>query len=229
MIIRNRGFLPHYEKEQATYFVTFRLAGSLPTKVLNTWQCEQDEIIRNVQLRKGEISPFEKRRLDYLYLERVEKYLDSGKGECWLSIPQVAKLVSDALQYFDGERYVIYSWCIMPNHVHVLFSPRRWREQSHLDSLLIPILHSWKSFTALKANQILKRKGKFWQEEYFDTLVKSDKQFAFYVRYILENPVAARLCQKWPDWPWSGCHPSIKEMLSHEAGGLEARAPSSED
>jgi hypothetical protein len=76
---------------------------------------------------------------------------------------------------------------------------------------------------------ILKRKGKFWQEEYFDTLVKSDKQFAFYMRYILENPVTARFCQKWPDWPWSGCHPSIKEMLSHETGGLEARAPSSED
>ena len=52
MIIRTRGFLPHFEREKATYFVTFRLAGSLPATVLNAWQRERDEIIRNVQFRK---------------------------------------------------------------------------------------------------------------------------------------------------------------------------------
>jgi hypothetical protein len=99
-------------------------------------------------------------------------------------------------------------------------------DQAPSDSLLIPILHSWKSFTASKANQILERKGKFWQEEYFDTLVKSDKQFAFYVRYILENPVTVKLCQKWSDWPWSGCNQIIMDILKDETGGLEASAPS---
>jgi len=70
------------------------------------------------------------------------------------------------------------------------------------------------------------RKGKFWQEEYFDTIVRTEKQFAFYVQYILENPVTAKLCKKWADWSWSGCSAIIMDLLKNETGGLEARAPS---
>ena len=58
--------------------------------------------------------------------------------------------------------------------------------------------------------------------EYFDTLVKSDKQFAFYVPYILENPVTARLCQKWPDWPWECALMYLTIQWSQQMGRLEA-------
>ena len=76
-----------------------------------------------------------------------------------------------------------------------------------------------------RANRILGRQGRFWQEEYFDYLVRSDKQFAFYVHYILENPVKAGLCKHWQDWPWSGCSDEIRSWLSEiEAGGQDARA-----
>jgi REP element-mobilizing transposase RayT len=226
MIFRNRGYLPHIESQEGIYFVTFRLADSLPLSILAAWESERKEIVLHARNQKRELSEYELRRLGYLYLEKVEMYLDSGMGECWLSNPQVARLVSSALKYFDGTRYNLHCWCIMPNHVHVLFGPLRWRNESRSDSLLIPILHSWKSFTASKANQILNRKGKFWQEEYYDTLVKSESQFAFYVRYILENPVSAKLCQKWQDWAWSGCSQDIMDLLKEEPGGLEARAPS---
>ena len=226
MIFRNRGYLPHIESEEGIYFITFRLADSLPSNVLAAWQTERNEILLHARNQKRELSEYELRRLSYLHLEKVEKYLDSGMGQCWLSNLEVAKIVWDSLKYFDGTRYKLHVWCIMPNHVHVLFSPLRWKNQSPSDSLLIPILHSWKSFTASAANRILNRKGQFWQEEYFDVLVKSDSQFAFYVRYILENPVTAKLCQRWQDWPWTGCSQEIMDLIKEKPSGLEARAPS---
>ena len=80
---------------------------------------------------------------------------------------------------------------------------------------------------ANKANRILGRQGRFWQEDYFDSLVRSDWQFAFYVRYVLENPVKAALCKHWDDWPWSGCQEQIRRWLSEAtSGGQDVRAPS---
>jgi len=226
MIIRTRGYLPHIESEEGIYFVTFRLTGSLPSALLESWQAERTEIVSQARNQNRELSEYELRRLNYLYQERIEKYLDAGKGDCWLANPNIAQIVFDAIECFDGTRYILHCWCVMPNHVHVLFSPCRSENQSRLDSLLIPILHSWKSYTALKANQILNRKGKFWQEEYFDVLVKSERQFAFYIRYILENPVTAKLCKKWQNWPWTGCSQDVMDLIEDEPSGLEARAPS---
>ena len=65
-----------------------------------------------------------------------------------------------------------------------------------------------------------------FEDTNFDTVVKSDKQFAFYVCYILQNPVTAKLCKKWTDWTWSGCNPAIRDQLNEQTDGLEARAPS---
>jgi REP element-mobilizing transposase RayT len=226
VITRNRGYLPHIESENGIYFVTFRLANSLPLGLLDSWRTERPEMEKLARTQNRQLSEYEARRVNYLYLERIEKYLDAGKGDCWLANKKVAKLVQDALKYFDSSRYILHAWCIMPNHVHVLFSPLREENRSPQDSLLIPILHSWKSYTASKANQILNRKGKFWQEEYFDTRVKSENQFAFYVQYILRNPVFAKLCSNWQDWPGSGCSQKIMDLMQGEDGGLEARGPS---
>jgi REP element-mobilizing transposase RayT len=226
MIYRNRGYLPHLEVDGGIYFVTFRLAGSLSSTLLESWRSEKQDIIRMAHQQNRELSDYEKRRIEYLHLERIEDYLDAGKGECWLKNPDIAQIVNDALKFFNKKRYTLHAWCIMPNHVHVLFSPMKWQKDQSLDCLMIPILHSWKSFTANKANRVLNREGKFWQEEYFDTLVKSDRQFAFYVNYTLKNPVTAKLCNEWTEWRWSGCSEEIRNALLDESGGLEARAPS---
>ena len=110
MIIRSRGYLPHIESEEGIYFATFRLAGSLPATLLEAWHSEREDIIRTARNQKRELSEHEKRRLNYLHIERIENYLDAGKGDCWLANPQVAKIVADALQHFDGKRYVLHSW-----------------------------------------------------------------------------------------------------------------------
>jgi len=98
----------------------------------------------------------------------------------------VSALVEDALHHFDGSRYVLDAYAVMPNHVHVLMKP--------LNPCGLPrILHSWKSFSAHRANLMLGRQGAFWQDESFDHVVRSAQQLAFYRKYIEENPSKAQL------------------------------------
>ncbi len=107
----------------------------------------------------------------------------------------------------------------MPNHVHVLLTIF---EQSTVSS----VVYSWKSFTAKKANQSLGISGRFWQPEYFDRVIKSQRQFEFTVRYILNNPVKAGLCKKFYEWPWFGCSSEIMGYVQRFFScGQDARDP----
>lgn len=133
-------------------------------------------------------------------------------GECWLKNPEIAQLVVDALKHFGSKRYNLHAWCVMPNHVHVVFTVISTGQES--ESELVHILHSWKSYTAHQANKILSRMGEFWQGEYYDHLIRCDEDFGHSVDYTFENPVKAGLCTHWEEWPWSGCSPKIKELLT---------------
>jgi REP element-mobilizing transposase RayT len=128
--------------------------------------------------------------------QRVEKYLDDGHGECWLRRADVARLAEAALLHFDGQRYCLLAWCIMPNHVHVMIETR--------EGFTLPgILHSWKSYTANQANKLLARCGEFWQREYLDRYIRNAEHYQQAVAYIEENPVKAGLARVKTNWPWS--------------------------
>jgi REP element-mobilizing transposase RayT len=193
MRIRTRGRLPHWEAKEGTYFVTFRLADSLPQQVLEQFEAERDDIIATATHLGRELSPSEQARLDKLFSERIDAYLDSGAGACHLAKPQIAQMVAEALLHFHGIRYRLFAWCVMPNHVHVVFQPLPEHE-------LPDILHSWKSFTAKRANRLLGRSAEFWQREYYDHLVRNEDDFTRVVRYLAENPLRAKL----QHWPWVG-------------------------
>ncbi len=94
---------------------------------------------------------------------------------------------------FDGGRYHLQAWVVMPNHVHALVTPN---EAFTLSS----ILHSWKSYTAKRANQLLGRAGEFWQAEYFDRAIRDERHFEKAVAYIETNPVKAHLCRQAEGW-----------------------------
>lgn len=186
---RQGAFLPHWTQEGATYAVTFRLFDALPSEVLQQWLAEREDIVKTARQLGRELSDAERERLDQLHSERVERWLDAGHGCCFLRNGPVAELIASALRYFDGQRYDLFAWCAMPNHVHVVFRPQA-------DWTLSKILHSWKSYTAKEANRILGRSGEFWQDEYYDHLVRNDRDFEHQVRYVLENPSKAGL-QAW--------------------------------
>jgi len=143
--IRDGAYLPHWTKEGSVYAVNFRLADSLPAHVLEAWRSERNSILQNAKEQGRPLTWEEITSLDHLHSEKVERFLDAGMGACWLKMPSVAKLVADALAHFDNQRYKLVAWCIMPNHVHVVLNPIQGHD-------LPAILHSWKSFTALKAS-----------------------------------------------------------------------------
>ncbi|MGC9261466.1 MAG: transposase, partial [Phycisphaerae bacterium] len=120
-------------------------------------------------------------------------------GACWLSQPEVARIVADALRHFNGDRYTLHAWVIMPNHVHALTTPAA-------AVTLSSIMHSWKSFTAKQANGLLKRTGQFWMEETYDRVMRNRKEVITATAYIEQNPVVAGLCGAAAHWPWSSAH-----------------------
>ena len=177
-----RGYLPHFDGEGVTQHVCFRLFDSLPQQELARWR----EELKHMPRREFEI---EQRK-------RIEKFLDSGYGSCFLQDDRLAEIVEGALVYFDGLRYALHAWCVMPNHVHVLLTPK-----SGFD--LSSITHSWKSFTANKCNKLLGRKGSFGRTESFDRYIRNERHFQNAIVYIEKNPVNAGLCEKPEDWKWS--------------------------
>jgi REP element-mobilizing transposase RayT len=122
---------------------------------------------------------------------KLEEYFDRGAGACSLRDPRIGELMADALRFWEGKRYRLLAWCVMPNHVHVVCRLLPGQELSKA-------LQAWKSFTARKANEILGRSGVFWQREYYDRLIRDGGELDRAIRYVVGNPERAGL----KDWKW---------------------------
>ena len=180
---RYAGWLPHWRQAEKMYFVTFRLADSLAQDRLKAWSAERDI------WRSHHPEPWDEptwHEYHARFTEAMERMLNAGYGACHLKLRPVAELVEQALMHFDGERYQLADFVVMPNHVHLLVRPAAGHS-------LEQILHSWKSFTAKQANELLNRTGAFWQDESFDHLVRSVSQFERFRAYIHSNPTEAHL------------------------------------
>jgi len=191
--MRTRGHLPHWEEADGIYFVTFRLGDSLPKAALQEVRLEKEAILARARQAGRGLTEAEERQLRRLETRHIEKWLDRGSGACWMRDPRVAAVVASALAHFDGERYRLLAWCVMPNHVHVVFRPVPGNK-------LAEIVHSWKSFSAKSIGRMLDRRGEFWMREYYDHLVRNSKQLTRIIRYVAENPARAGL----KDWKWVG-------------------------
>jgi putative transposase len=148
--------LPHWDVVGRPLFVTFRLHGSLPAS----------RIFPPERLQAGKA---------FVAMDRI---LDRSRdGPLFLRQPEIADMVVASLR--DGEqrfqRYQLHSFVVMPNHVHLLVTPRvaatRW-------------LGPLKGFTSYRANQILGRQGPFWQDESYDHVVKSGEEFDRTKKYM---------------------------------------------
>jgi REP element-mobilizing transposase RayT len=170
--------LPHWRQEFATYFVTFRTADSLPQEKLRRWESERDEWLRS---HPEPLTPDQELNYQRLFSERLQRWLDAGYGECLMARPDVRQIVVQALGHFDGTRYRLHTWVVMPNHAHVVVTPL-------VEYKLSDILQSWKSFTSKAINKLLGRTGMLWQKESFDHIVRSADSLEQIYAYILANP-----------------------------------------
>lgn len=191
--IRNRGYLPHWEKDSGLYFVTFRLVDSLPREVLET-MVHLHRMLATAKRSGIKLSPSQEALLGEYNPKKIEEYIDKGAGSCYLCDSRIAAVVADALRSGARRKYRLIAWCIMLNHVHVVFRLFPGRR-------LTEVLKSWKSYSARKANHLLGREGVFWQREYYDRLIRNGGELDRAVRYVATNPERAGL-KNWR-WVWS--------------------------
>jgi len=210
-----RRNLPHLQPLGATFFITFRLAGSLPHSAVAQWNRER---VWLGQLAETNPPHYERRKQDFerYWFAKFESILDGCEcGPVWLNDERVAGQVAESLHHRDGKVYLLDSFSIMPNHVHVVFKPLpiprpvRLQEPQHSKDgeepyhSLASIMQSLKGFTAFEANRLLTREGEFWAHESYDHYIRSAEELHRIIRYVVNNPVKAGYVSNWREWRWN--------------------------
>lgn len=187
--------MPHQIPEGVPLFLTWNLKGAFPKDVADRLRAERERLSRQPPCR-GE-TPRERRiRESKIVFFLADRYLDSAtQGPLDLKEPIAAKIVQDSILFGATERYALYAWCVMANHVHVLFTPH-WE--------LRKITQGIKGYTAHEINALSGQRGRhLWQDESFDHWARDEEELMRIVYYIENNPVAAGLCRRPEEWPWS--------------------------
>jgi REP element-mobilizing transposase RayT len=184
----HRRRLPHLYYSEGIYFVTYRLKGSISPGELESIQ----RIIKDSKAGKKKIRIFKK------YDSLIEDPNDNIK---YLRDPKIAEICKHSLHYINGKDYKLICYCIMPNHIHVVF------ELVNQKKSIGDIMGAIKRNSAKDANKILNHKGAFWQAESFDRLVRDEKELYFIIKYVLLNSVNAGLVTDWNEWKYTYCHP----------------------
>ncbi len=180
---RSENQVPHLEQEGGSYFITFRLADSLPQELLH--RIERD--------REIWLSNHPKPWCDEVFEEyhrkfsmKIEEWLDAGMGACSLRPVEARGIVEASLLYGAEERYDLHSVVVMPNHLHVLLTPNSgWT--------LARIVGDWKRHTARQINELNHTGGAFWARSYYDRLIRDPEHLERVVSYIRRNPEKAKL------------------------------------
>lgn len=194
--VHKRTRLPHWDLEHGIIFVTFGLFDAIPKEVRTRLREEAEAQLANIRALRGEPTIAEKRAVEQWVHAKLGESLDDSYGSCFMREPRVASCVAEALTHFDETRYSLFTWCVMPNHVHAVLA---LTAAERIDR----VMHSWKSYTSKACNRPLGRQGQFWQEDYFDHSVRSQEEFRDTVEYVLNNPVKAGLS----DWPYVRSYP----------------------
>jgi REP element-mobilizing transposase RayT len=198
-----RRNLPRFQPVYATFFITFRLADSMPLRVLHQLDYAHRRAMEEL---KRLPDPEERRAQTYQEQRRALGKWDaalhaSDAGPRWLEETRVAAMLADTLRSGDGRSYSLHAFCIMPNHVHLVLTPLP-KERDTFHSLA-GILRSIKLHSARQINAILVRSGGVWQHENYNHTVRDEQEYWRIVEYVLNNPVKAGLAREWQEWPWN--------------------------
>ena len=197
--------LPHWRIPGATYAVSFRLNDSIPKSALEAYKQRKEILLSKLQQHESTDSSRShlpeilaiRTEIGSLYQQIIDTAQNASFGECHLANEEIANLVENALKHFDGSRYELIAWSVMPNHVHAILKPLGEED-------LGKILCSWKSFTAKESNKILGREGAFWQPEYYDHIIRDGVDYRHQVKYVLNNPVIAQTSERWTGSRYGG-------------------------
>lgn len=205
----HRRNLPHIQPDGGTYSITFLLDGALPRQKM--------ELLK--ELRKkwmdSAVSSHDKYQIHRKIFDKYESILDNPKsGPVWLKERKIAEIVMESIHYRDGIFYNLYAYCIMSNHVHMVFEHIADPNRKPSNHPISDILRDLKKYTARKSNIIINRSGKFWHVESYDHVIRNDDELENQIAYVLHNPVKAGLVLNWEDWPYTYCKEEFKETFS---------------
>ena len=210
------SYLPHWTMDCGTYAVTFRLADSLPAAALNRYRETRDLIQEKIDILSSQDSSRSqlpqlkslREELSQIQDSIIEPALNKGHGSCLFHDLKNAEILANAIRHFDGKRYHLLAWCVMPNHAHAVL---KLAPGEQLDE----VLHSWKSFASHEINKHNGTNGLIWQKESYDHLIRDGDDLRNQVGYVLDNPIKAGLV----DWKWVGCaYPEL--MAGRHSDGL---------
>ncbi|MBC8499860.1 MAG: transposase [Candidatus Atribacteria bacterium] len=108
-------------------------------------------------------------------------------------LPFQKDCIFNAINFMDTQKYELHASVILNDHVHMIINP--------IDKLS-KIMHSVKSYTAHEINKKTNRKGKFWQDESFDKVIRNEKEFIEKIKYMVNNPIKANLSKSYIDYKW---------------------------
>jgi len=175
----HRRNLPHLFYDYGEYFITYCLKSNISVherKHLSDWRDQ---------------------------FKNIDRILDNRSiGENYLLIPEIAEFCKERIHFHDNKDYKLICYCVMPNHVHLVF------ELLNRDKSVSALMHSIKRVSSYKSNIHLNHSGKFWQDESYDRLIRDEKELYFIIKYVLNNPVKAGLVEKWDEWKNTYCHPN---------------------
>jgi putative DNA methylase len=239
-----RGDLPHQYQPGYAHFVTYRLANSPSIPTLWKLRLERERRLHErppVGMARAEY----RERVHKIMFGQYDQLLDGAKRMRWLADERIATVVRENLYHHHGSKYELLSYCVMPNHVHVVLQPfesalisgpataesyvadaasvgyggnsEHFFETPDHRSVLTGIMHSLKSYTANRANEILERSGSFWQKESYDHWIRDLDELERIIAYVAANPVRAGLCDEPHLWRFSSAYDRFEKDQSRSA------------
>ena len=205
--------LPHIQPIGATFFVTFRLKGSLPPHFMSNltedYEAKVAEILSCDYLDR-EVEIYRQQKIFFKRYDEGLHLVHDGVNH--LSKLDIAQVVAQKIHQYDGELYDLLAYCIMPNHVHLVFdtslqlrlqgieieniNPENYKQLDKIMKLI-------KGGSSFEANKILGRQGTFFQRESYDHYVRDEKELARIIWYIVNNPVKAKFVKAWENFEYT--------------------------
>jgi REP element-mobilizing transposase RayT len=197
-------YLPHQLGAGQSYFITFRLVGSLPLEVLARLREEHILLEREAAAHRAAGHPDKPYDRQKRWFGHFDASLDAATaGPAYLNQPAIGLTVAQTLQFYHEQgAYVLLAYCIMPNHVHLVVN---LPEEA---PLLARTLQRIKSFTARHINEAHCSNGRVWQPESYDHRIRSNRELQNVLAYVVNNPVKAGLVADWQQWPFTFLHES---------------------
>jgi REP element-mobilizing transposase RayT len=162
-----------------------------------SWPFPETNAIEHVRYSRRRLPHFERAWAIYAVTVtiRAGRYLQ----------PKARTIALNALRHFHNQRYELFAACVMPDHVHALLQP--WPKENDDTGNIVfwplsELMHSIKSFSAHKINEIEQKVGAVWEKERFDRYVRSNRDLEEKFHYILRNPWVSAAAKPNEDYPW---------------------------